>query len=355
MTNAARFASPENQVLCCFFRIFLSALLFSSAMGCAERGLDAPRIERLGIANADTSHQGIRIATANLWGVSVMGVDWADQIDLRFTEFAERLHRGQPPLDVVLIQEAWKKSARRAILTHPGVARRFPHRVDAVERPGGSGLVILSRFPINAAHFHRFRAQGRCLKFWEGDCLSGKGVLAIQIQFGERLLWLGNTHLIACYAAEGDTLSDCDERDPNGEVRWRQLVEARQFMESLAGEEPALIAGDFNFARSSRHYLGMTSLEIPSGPNPTDSSVAQRGWFESGEKDPMRITIDYIWTRAGSIDRWQRNEQTGPILTEPVTLSSGEEISLSDHPILGLRLCLTPNDETTEFGDCKTP
>ena len=34
------------------------------------------------------------------------GFDWADEVDLRFAEFAERLGRNEPALDIVLIQEA---------------------------------------------------------------------------------------------------------------------------------------------------------------------------------------------------------------------------------------------------------
>ena len=52
------------------------------------------------------------------------------------------------------------------MLAHPGVILNFPYRVDALERPGGSGLVVLSRFPIVRTEFHRFDAQGNCFKFW---------------------------------------------------------------------------------------------------------------------------------------------------------------------------------------------
>ncbi|MFP6654425.1 MAG: endonuclease/exonuclease/phosphatase family protein [Myxococcota bacterium] len=373
MTNATRFEPPRKKTRRRLCGVMIGALLVLSTMGCAERGLDAPRIERLSAVDtipAVPPNSVLRVATANLWGVSVLGFDWAERIDLRFAEFAERLSHNEPPIDVVMIQEAWKDGARRDLLAHPGLTQGFPHRVDAVDQPGGSGLVILSRFPIEATRFHRFRAQGNCFKFWEGDCLSGKGVLAIRIRFGERALWLGNTHLIACYAATNDATKDCDRRDPNGDVRWSQIVEARTFMESLTEDEPALLAGDFNLARTSRHYLGMTNSRIPLDPETSrtesphkgtrfkDSAFAPRGWFESGGKDPIHSFnkgIDYIWTRAGSTDQWGRHGKTKTIFSEPVELPSGEQIPLSDHPVLALPLCLIPLDQSPGPRPCDLP
>ena len=123
------------------FQLLLVALLIGCVSGCAERGDTPPRIDRLGSTSSETRNHSIRVATANLWGVSVLGFDWAEDIDARFAEFAERLARNEPELDVVLIQEAWKNSARRALLRHEGVIRNFPYRVDTLESPGGAGAL----------------------------------------------------------------------------------------------------------------------------------------------------------------------------------------------------------------------
>lgn len=327
-------------------------IIVVSASGCAERGMAPPRIDRLGPGTAELRDDSIRVATANLWGVSVLGFDWADEIDLRFAAFAERLSGNEPRLDIVLIQEAWKDSARRAMLAHPGVVQKFPHRVDALEQPGGAGLVVLSRFPIERAEFHRFDAQGRCFKFWEGDCLSGKGVLAVQIQIGKQLFWVGSTHLIACYSNDDESETACDDQDPNGDVRWSQLVEARHFMEDLTGETPALLGGDFNLTRSSRYYPGMTSQAIPPDPPSAEATVSQargsHGWIETGEQDIVAQRIDYIWTRPGALDRWQAQAAAELIFTNPVKLPSGESIPISDHPILSVPFCLV--ERTAEPG-----
>jgi endonuclease/exonuclease/phosphatase family metal-dependent hydrolase len=336
----------------------LIALFAITISGCAERGTAPPRIDRPGPATSELRGDSIRVATANLWGVSAYGVDWADEIDVRFAAFAERLGRNEPGLDLVLIQEAWKDSARRELLAHRGVIESFPHRVDALEQPGGAGLVVLSRFPIERAEFHRFRAQGRCFKFWEGDCLSGKGVLAVQVRIEEQLFWVASTHLIACYSSDDESETACDQQDPNGGARWSQLVEARRFMEDLTGEAPALLGGDFNLTRSSRYYPAMTSPMIPPDPPDTEANGSSdpraQGWRESGEREAVTQRIDFIWTRSGAHDRWQAGAPARLIFTDPVKLASGESIAISDHPILAIPFCLVAGLAESESMICKT-
>lgn len=331
--------------------LVLAALLFAG-VGCAARGTDPPVIESVGPEPARGSSKTIRIATANLWGVSVLGFDWADDIDERFAAMAERLASNRAMLDVVLIQEAWKDGARRALLAHAGVVRNFPFRVDVVDQPGGAGLVVLSRFPIETAHFERFRAQGRCIKFWEGDCISGKGILTLRLRVGDRSIWIGDTHLIACYSRTGESETACDEEDPNGDDRLRQIVEARRAIESLVGDDPAVLGGDFNLTRTSHYYRKMTSTTIPSDPSTSHQAPPAaraieppRGWTEPEEEAVVPDRLDYLWTRPGTQLRWHAVESVRPIFTEPVVLRSGKRVALSDHPILATEICLVRVDD----------
>jgi endonuclease/exonuclease/phosphatase family metal-dependent hydrolase len=330
----------------------LLGVLASMGIGCTERGTDPPIIESVGPAPLRVPSDVLRIATANLWGVSIFGLDWADDIDERFAAMADRLSANRAMLDIVLIQEAWKDKARRALLKHVGVAREFPFRVDAVDHPGGAGLVILSRFPIEAAHFNRFRSQGRCIKFWEGDCISGKGILVVRLTVGDRSIWVADTHLIACYSDADQSETDCDMQDPNGNDRWRQIVESRRAIESLAGNDPAILGGDFNLTRTSRYYPLMTSNSVPSDPSPSDPTTpvlrttrSDRGWTEAGEEVVTRNRIDYLWTRPGIDVRWHVQKSIHPIFTEPVVLRSGQRVALSDHPILATEICLVRVDD----------
>ena len=320
--------------------------------GCVERATDPPIVESVGPPPPRGSSDTLRIATANLWGVSVFGFDWADNIDERFAAMAERLSANRAKLDIVLIQEAWKRTARRALLSHKGVVRNFPYRVDVVDQPGGAGLVILSRFPIETARFQRFEAQGHCFKFWEGDCISGKGILSVRLRAGGRPIWIGDTHLIACYSDAGVPQTYCDTHDPNGDDRWHQIIEARRAIESLVGDDPVLLGGDFNLTRTSRYYPLMTTAAIPSGPSlelgaPSGSSAATsaRGWRESRDESVASNRVDYLWTRPGTKLRWHSQKSMHKIFTEPVVLQSGKSVPLSDHPILATELCLVRVDD----------
>lgn len=294
--------------------------------GCASRGTGAPTIEAPGSTSFDPAPRGeVRVATANLWGVSVLGVDIADEIDARFTAFATRLAENPNDLDVVLIQEAWDDDARRALVEHEGVGRQFPWRVDAVEHPGGSGLVILSAFPIDEVRFHRFEAQGNCLKFWEGDCSAGKGVLAARLRIRDESVWFADTHLIACYQ-EAPALSACDQDDPNGEARWKQVEELRAFLTSLDPEGPIVVGGDFNFVPNSRYHGAFAAGE------------GARAWVDPGDDAGDAGRLDYIWTRPGARHQWVARVPLTPIATEPVTAAPGKVVPISDHPILMTRL-----------------
>ncbi len=326
--------------------VFAMGALLIVIFGSVARGTDPPVIEIAGPPPSSPNKHTLRIASFNLEGVSVLGLDWSKDIDERFAAMAERLGVNQPGLDVVLLQEAWKHVARRALLGHEGVMRNFPFRVDIAEQPGGAGLVILSRFPIERAHFHRFRTQGQCLKIWEADCISGKGVLAVRLSLGDRSVWVGNTHLIACYTAAGEPKTVCDQQDPNGNYRWEQILEARQVIEALAGRDAAIFGGDFNFTRTSRYYPLMTS-PATQYQTPLQSLVTGRmqGWTAITEAVNESSHLDYIWTRPGSEFRWHALEKLHPVLNGPVTLRSGKQVPLSDHPVLATTFCLVRRDD----------
>jgi hypothetical protein len=91
-----------------FVPVFILGTLFIIAAGIPARGTAPPIIESVGPPPLHLDKPGLRIATVNLEGVSVLGLDWSDDIDERFAAMADRLSTNAPELDVVLIQEAWK-------------------------------------------------------------------------------------------------------------------------------------------------------------------------------------------------------------------------------------------------------
>ena len=333
--------------------ILLSSAIAAVMVGCTARGNDSPRIE---VSQEPTprihfQRDSIRIATINMWGVSILGFDWADHIDERFAALARRVGRNRSDLDIVLIQEAWKDSARRALLDDEEVASKFPYRIDAVERPGGSGLVLLSALPIDEVRFSRFESQGNCWKFWEGDCIGGKGVLAAKVRFGDHFIWVANTHLIACYSASLEAGQSCEETDDNGEYRAAQVKELRAFLDPLSKRTPTLVGGDFNFTRASRYYRSMSAPDTPSRPDRAFARTRQFesvGWKEIGEREPAIDRIDYVWSRGAGRRQWHARIPTERIMIEDVVLISGGSVPMSDHPALVSEFCLRDEGDASD-------
>ncbi len=329
------------------FRFIVSIAILASVGGCAAREFDQPIIEVIetDLRQPLSKRESIRIATINMWGVVALGFDWAEHIDERFAALRDRMRINADHIDVLLIQEAWKDSARRDLLTDPKVRAQFPYLVDAVEKPGGSGLAILSRHPINEARFLRFEDQGNCWRFWEGDCLGGKGVLATRIEFGDRLTWVSTTHLIACYTPELEPETACDQSDGNSGTRAAQVKELRSFLETLSEPAllPVLVGGDFNFTRTSRYYVAMSTSSHPQGAVWTEA--------HGNQIEPNRI--DFIWARAGERTHWRAVIPTHPFLTEGVELPSGEIVPLSDHPALVAEFCPVRTPDEDPLGDCR--
>lgn len=311
------------------------AIGLATLSGCAAgHAVRVPVRSAVGPGEAVRSTQAdVRIATLNVWAVAVGPFDVADDVDARLQALARRLGANTDDVDVVLLQEVWKDDARQSLLSHPGVAAEFPFQVDAVAATGGSGLVVLSRFPIESATFHPFEEAGSAWKFWEGDALSGKGVLATRVRVGARTLQVANTHLIACYPRRGEPETSCDQGDPNGSTRASQLAELIDFLETYAGDAPIVAGGDFNFTRTSRLYQEIRAFGV-------DRGMAALRWIDIGEPNADPNRLDYIWTRPGTRVEWKPLAFVERIWPEPVKLPDGTHVPLSDHPALMARLCL---------------
>ncbi len=342
--------------------VAILALLIPLAAGCISTETSREAAESPSRAQAAVDREGpLRIATLNMWGVSVLGIDVAKDIDARFDALRVRLARNKPQLDVILLQEMWKDAPRRALLEDEEVRRQFPYRVDGVERFGGTGLVILSRlaFSHDAVHL-KFERQGSLLRAHQGDVLSGKGSIAVRVDLVGRALWIATTHLIACYPDEH--ASECDENDPNGKYRWDQIQELRIFLSKLAGDAPLIVGGDFNFTRASRYYQTMVAPEVagcihddPAAEEPVDArcfgrhsdfeATPRRGldrisWIDSGEEHAARRRLDYLWVRPAS-DASQRliPDNLEPIFEALVDVPGDKPVPLSDHPALMGSFC----------------
>lgn len=231
----------------------------------------------------------LRVLTFNIWGLP-----FSDHRGFRIHSIAKTL--SALSLDIIGLQEAWLPRDRAVIagcLARSGV--RYAH----YDRSGlfGSGLFLLSRYPIIAANFHRFSLGGMPEKISaDGEYLSGKGIAFARIQSPFGLLDVYNTQLIAQYKP--------DEKDEYQAYRAVALFEAAQFINATSAGNPVIALGDFNIQPDQFEYQllaglaglgdGCAMLAEPTGPGETFSPENP---FTRGA---ARQRLDYIFIRGGS-------------------------------------------------------
>jgi endonuclease/exonuclease/phosphatase family metal-dependent hydrolase len=176
----------------------------------------------------------------------------------------ERRERGQEP-DLVLLQEAFSNKSKR-IQSRAG----YPYQVagtgsSSLTFENGSGLEILSDFPIRETYSRSF---DDCAF---PDCLVDKSILGVAVQVPELPfeIQIFNTHLQA--------------QTPHDEVRKNQVDDIEVFLQRLGfGDRPAILAGDFNFKPRHASYQKFRR-ELP---------FQESGLFCLQPGAPCRIELD---------------------------------------------------------------
>jgi len=155
----------------------------------------------------------------------------------------------------------------------------------------GAGLVILSRFPVEARFLRLPRGVG-------ADGFARKGAALAEVRLpGGRELFLVNTHLQA----------DDGRVSPEEclSVRKAQIeVLADALAEHLARGVPTVLCGDLNVPCGTTEYEGVLSRRLGASLTDltaraglvtydTEENDVARAFHEGG---PERALIDYVWT-----------------------------------------------------------
>jgi len=246
----------------------------------------------------------LRVATLNVWGVPIL----AERLGARMREIGRRL--AGLALDAIGFQEVWTPAARRALiaagadagLVYPWHRRRWMF---------GSGLLVLSRLPIDEVRFHRFSLRAGASERIEW--LGGKGCAELVLRTPAGPVALLDTHLHAGTAREGELGARA--------LRIAQIVE-------LAGRvrvrtEPVLVLGDLNCQDGDPEHevlRGLTALRdlaaevgsrlptaIHDNPYRIGSSKGDRridyAWARDGERLALRpVSVERVFDESFSID-----------------------------------------------------
>ncbi|HNR31223.1 MAG TPA: endonuclease/exonuclease/phosphatase family protein [Candidatus Hydrogenedentes bacterium] len=171
----------------------------------------------------------LKIITYNVQNLWVVGRNRP----ARMRAIGEYLTQLDP--DIVGFQEVFVAKDRRVLIDALQGSRLRYHEYFP-SGTVGSGLLIMSAWPIREAFFHRYTASNEWFRLWEGDWWGGKGVALARIDHPAGIIDFYNTHAQAGYG-----------RAANKVVRMHQMREAALFVNSTrTGTAPAFLVGDFN-------------------------------------------------------------------------------------------------------------
>ena len=172
----------------------------------------------------------LRVITWNIWGIFGLTPRRAERMQV----IAHQVVKMKP--DIAGFQEVFVQTDRDLITTALREAG-LPHSRYFPSGLVGSGLLLVSRYPIESDGFIRYTENGRPEAMHHGDWWAGKGLSLSTLRLpNDTLLYVANTHMHARYR--------------EGLYRATQLAQAQQLIpwaaRVKAANAPALWLGDWN-------------------------------------------------------------------------------------------------------------
>lgn len=230
----------------------------------------------------------LRVMTLNIWGLPYFSRDRA----WRVQNISAAISRDT--YDIIGLQELWLPKDLRPVLQGAHAAGMPYHHHYYSDRIG-SGLVLLSRYPIISVDFRRFRLSGSAETLYHGDYIAGKGIGFAQIKTPTSVIDVYLLHAIAQYHA--------DIEDIYRPHRLSQLYEAARFINAHSNGHPVIIIGDFNTRPDQFGYQAFSTLtattDCYAALNPGASCVTHdpdNPYLSS--QSPSRC-LDYVFVRRG--------------------------------------------------------
>ncbi|KAK7064006.1 Endo/exonuclease/phosphatase domain-containing protein [Favolaschia claudopus] len=208
--------------------------------------------------------ESLHVLTLNCWGLKYVAKNRVERVHAIAEELAKFDH------DIIALQEIWVFADYEHVRN--SVVKRLPYSKFFYSGALGSGLALLSRFPIVATSVHPYSLNGAPIDVGGGDWFVGKAAVSITIShpvLGQVQVF--NTHL---YAKGGE--------DGPEHLRAHRLVNAWEFSK-LARQAAELgryvvACGDYNSIPSSlpmaliREYADLSDSWAVSHPDPPSIS-----------------------------------------------------------------------------------
>ena len=257
-----------------------------------------------------------RAATLNAWAFPE---PFGHRVDSRMRAIGDGLEALD--VDAIAFQELWTAESRD-ILVRAGRRVGLDHSWQSRAAIGGSGLLVLSRHPIESIRFETFSLPARPPRLDHPDYYGGKGFVRARLRTPEGIVNLIDTHLHARYGN--------DVSHESRAYRIGQIVQLA--MEPLRTNEPLIVVGDFNIRPSDPEYRvlqGLTGLRDAAAESDTPQpSITRSNPYRSHSSKPDR-RIDFIFVRDGVQGRIR--SQTTRMVFDEIFPIAGEKNSYSDH------------------------
>ncbi|XP_015112923.1 putative neutral sphingomyelinase [Diachasma alloeum] len=189
----------------------------------------------------------LRVLTLNCWGIPYV----SRHRHKRMKAIAEQLASGD--YDIVCLQEIW--SVNDFTMIKYKTQDKLPHSHYFYSGVLGSGICLLSRYPIQDVMFHKWSLNGYVHKIHHGDWFGGKGVGLCRLKVHDANINVYVAHLHAEYDTENDEYSA---------HRVLQAFDMAQFIRmTRQGADATILGGDLNTGPQDLAYQiisGIASL-----------------------------------------------------------------------------------------------
>jgi endonuclease/exonuclease/phosphatase family metal-dependent hydrolase len=284
------------------------------------------RLTRPRRAQADGT---LRTLTLNVWGLPS-----APDREFRMAHTADVLAEGD--YDLVAVQEAWlgiDRDTLRAGAREGGLV----HDVFFDEGTFGTGLMLLSRYPLADAVFSRYTLNGDPLV---ADRYVPKGVGYARTSTPQGALDVYVTHTIAQH-------NQSDAEDRYRPHRVAQLYELAEQVNAWSAESAALVMGDLN-VRPDQFAYGMFGALTGMADGFTALHPGEPGYTYSALNPYKPGThtrrLDYTLARSGGTTRLTPESAEVVLTLVPMTADTPQPKAYSDHYGVRVDYALEPVD-----------
>ncbi|XP_043516780.1 putative neutral sphingomyelinase [Frieseomelitta varia] len=172
----------------------------------------------------------INILTLNCWGIPYV----SQNRNARMIAIAEKF--ATENYDIICLQEVWSVEDFKMIKVK--TQEQLPYSHYFYSGVLGSGICILSKFPVKDVMFHKWSLNGYVHKIHHGDWFGGKGVGLCRLQIHNMNINVYITHLHAEYNSHSDEYIA---------HRILQAFDTAQFIKMTSGGvDSVILGGDLN-------------------------------------------------------------------------------------------------------------